>query len=275
MPELPEVETIRRMLCKGTSEYPSILACKIMNGQVFWGKTLAKPSVDQFISDIANQKIDDIDRRGKYLVFKLTRSFLLIHLKMSGDIKIVPENSPTEKHERVAISFDNGWKFIFIDPRKFGRLWLVDDPEAILLNLGFEPLDEEISERKFWEKISRHRRVIKPLLMDQRFIAGLGNIYTDEALYLAGLHPLTRSNTLGFHQAELLLRSIRKVLQDGILQNGSSIDWVYRGGNFQNYFNVYRRTGMPCRKCGTLIERIIVGQRSTHLCPTCQKYPGS
>lgn len=273
MPELPEVETIRRMLSKGTSEYPSILSCKIINVQLFWEKTLAKPSIEQFTTDIENQKIVDINRRGKYLVFKLTRGFLLIHLKMSGDIKIVPENSLMEKHERVAIYLDNGWKFIFIDPRKFGRVWLVSDPEKILSNLGFEPMDEELTGTKFWEELSRHKRSIKPLLMDQGFVAGLGNIYTDEALYLASIHPLTRSDSISLHQAELLLHFIRKVLKDGIEQNGSSIDWVYRGGNFQNYFNVYRRTGEPCKKCGTLITRIIVGQRSTHLCPQCQPYP--
>ncbi len=112
---------------------------------------------------------------------------------------------------------------------------------------------------------------IKKLLLDQKFLAGIGNIYADEALHLARLHPLTLSKQIEINSAETLLRSIRSVLQEGIRRHGASIDWVYKGGDFQNYFRVYKRTGLPCGRCGTLIERILVGQRSTHFCPNCQK----
>jgi formamidopyrimidine-DNA glycosylase len=114
---------------------------------------------------------------------------------------------------------------------------------------------------------------LKPLLLDQKFLAGLGNIYTDEALHLARLHPLLISDRIDEVQASVLLDSIRQVLDEGIQRNGASIDWVYRGGDFQNYFRVYQRTGEPCKQCGTLIERIKLGQRSTHFCPYCQQFP--
>lgn len=273
MPELPEVETICRILRNGTHDFPSILGKKVTNVQVFWEKTISEPSVDRFIQGMLYQSPQSIIRRGKYIVISLTENFLIIHLRMSGDIRIVPETAAFEKHDRFAICLDKSWNFIFTDPRKFGRAWLVADPQSVLSKLGREPLDEGLTGQNFWKDILGYRKIIKSLLLDQRFLAGLGNIYTDEALYLAGIHPLKRSDTIDYDQACLLLESIRKVLQDGIFHNGSSIDWVYRGGNFQSYFNVYRRTGEECRKCGTLIERIIVGQRSTHICPICQPYP--
>ena len=114
-------------------------------------------------------------------------------------------------------------------------------------------------------------RQLKPLLMDQRFLAGLGNIYTDEALFRVKIHPLSRSDSLTESKSVMLLKAIREVLEDGIHRNGASIDWVYRGGDFQNHFNVYGRKGDPCPKCGTPIERLLVGQRGTHICPNCQK----
>ena len=137
-------------------------------------------------------------------------------------------------------------------------------------NLGPEPLDEGLTADDFFTHLHTTRRQLKPLLLDQTFLAGLGNIYTDEALNLAKLHPLTPANSLTQDQAERLLEGIRTVLGDGIARNGASIDWVYRGGEFQNYFRVYQRTGEPCPECGTPIERITVGQRGTHFCPQCQ-----
>jgi formamidopyrimidine-DNA glycosylase len=119
--------------------------------------------------------------------------------------------------------------------------------------------------------MQKRKRQIKPLLLDQSFIAGMGNIYTDEALFLSRIHPLTRADQITSAQAEQLLENIRLVLKEGIIRNGASIDWVYRGGEFQNYFRVYQRTGQPCPVCGSPIERIVVGQRGTHFCPVCQE----
>ena len=146
----------------------------------------------------------------------------------------------------------------------------VADAEEITGGLGPEPLSAEFTAQWLAKALHGRHRQIKPLLLDQTFLAGLGNIYADEALNLAKLHPLTPADTLTFEQAERLLESIRRVLKDGIQRNGASIDWVYRGGDFQNYFRVYQRTGEPCPVCGTPIARIVVGQRGTHYCPHCQ-----
>jgi formamidopyrimidine-DNA glycosylase len=137
-------------------------------------------------------------------------------------------------------------------------------------SLGPEPLDETFTAQDLHRALHARQRQLKPLLLDQSFLAGLGNIYTDEALHLARLHPLTVSNSVSPEQSELLWRSIRQVLQEGILRNGASIDWVYRGGDYQHFFKVYQRTGNPCYNCGTPIERLVVGQRGTHYCPHCQ-----
>lgn len=163
---------------------------------------------------------------------------------------------------------------VFNDTRKFGRVWLTADPDSILGGLGPEPLAENFTARLLFDELQSRRRQLKPLLLDQSFIAGLGNIYTDEALNLARLHPLDVSHSLTYEQAERLWKSIQTVLQAGILRNGTSIDWVYRGGDYQNYLRVYGRAGKPCPECGAIIERMSVGQRSTHYCPRCQVSPG-
>ncbi len=170
----------------------------------------------------------------------------------------------------MVIHFKQGWRLAFNDTRKFGRVWLVDDPDQVLARLGPEPLDEAFSSQVLWDKLQSTTRQIKPLLMDQSFIAGLGNIYTDEALYRAKVHPLTPARQVGRERAEALWGSIRAVLAEGIRMNGASIDWVYRGGGFQNQFQAYGRKGQACSVCGTTIQRIVVGQRSTFYCPFCQ-----
>jgi formamidopyrimidine-DNA glycosylase len=168
---------------------------------------------------------------------------------------------------------DGDLRLAFNDTRKFGRVWLVDDPQSVYSDLGPEPLNPEMTALDFFSRLNATRRQLKPLLMDQKFLAGLGNIYTDEALHLARLHPNYPANRVSSAQATTLLESIRTVLKTGIRHHGASIDWVYRGGDFQNHFGVYQRTGLPCRACATPIERIIVAQRSTHFCPRCQPLP--
>jgi formamidopyrimidine-DNA glycosylase len=149
-------------------------------------------------------------------------------------------------------------------------MWLVGQPESVLKNLGPEPLDPHLTVEQLHRMLTAVHRQLKPLLLDQGFLAGLGNIYTDEALHLAKIHPLQSSDSLTLDQAGQLLFAIRQVLEEGIRRNGASIDWVYRGGDFQNSFRVYQRTGQPCPECGTPVARIVVGQRGTHFCPTCQ-----
>jgi formamidopyrimidine-DNA glycosylase len=270
MPELPEVETIARNLRQGTEASPGLVGEIVTSGQVLWERSLAFPSVIEFTSRIRLQRIDAISRRGKYLVLHLDGATLLIHLRMSGDLLLERVNDPLLPHHRLLLEFQSGRRLAFHDPRKFGRVWLTDHPEMVLGSLGPEPLDEHFGADDLYQRLQQKHRQLKPLLLDQAFLAGVGNIYADEALFLARLHPLSFANSLSKLQATDLWSSIRQVLREGIERNGASIDWVYRGGDFQNYFRVYQRTAEPCYRCGAAIQRIVIGQRGTHFCPVCQ-----
>jgi formamidopyrimidine-DNA glycosylase len=270
MPELPEVETITRILRTGLSGQPSIIGRRILAVTLFWVRSLAEPSPIELQARLPGQVIEDVSRRGKFVVMHLSHGWLLFHLRMSGDLIVRTLDTPIEIHDRLLLELEGSLQLAFNDARKFGRVWLVDEIEHVLGRLGPEPLDESFSAHDLFTRLQHTHRQLKPLLLDQSFLAGLGNIYVDEALNLACLHPLTPSNTLSEEQAARLHASIRTVLMQGIARNGASIDWVYRGGDFQNYFRVYQRTGEPCPKCGTPIARIIVGQRGTHYCPRCQ-----
>ena len=277
MPELPEVETIVRTLKEGAApDRPSLLGQTITDAQVLWARTLAVPSTAEFSGRIRSQRIEEITRRGKFIHLTLSPDNLLIHLRMSGDLRVEPlrdsagSPQPLRKHDRLVLTFQDGWRLVFNDTRKFGRVWLLRDPQEVLAALGPEPLDPAFSLDEFHQRLLQRRRQLKPLLLDQTFLAGLGNIYSDEALHLARLHPLLPSDALDRGAARRLLEAIRAVLSEGIRRNGASIDWVYRGGDFQNAFRVYGRSGEPCPACGTPIERTLVGQRGTHTCPRCQ-----
>ena len=278
MPELPEVETIVRSLSNpvGNTEL-SIMGRKIIDTAVLWERTLANMKPAEFISRVLHQRVESVCRRGKFIVLGLSKDTMLIHLRMSGDLRVEPitdmngTNVPIQKHDRMLLVFDNHARLVFNDARKFGRVWLAADPADVLGGLGPEPLAEDLSAERFHQMVLTHQRQLKPLLMDQHFMAGLGNIYTDEALFLARLHPLRRSNSLSISESAALLNAIQSVLKEGIRANGASIDWVYRGGDFQNQFNVYGRKGEVCPVCGTEIQRLLVGQRGTHICPNCQK----
>jgi formamidopyrimidine-DNA glycosylase len=273
MPELPEVETFRRNLLNGTGEHPSLVGMRITGVDLLWERTLEKPPRKEFEDRIIDQTIQDFGRRGKYLLIHLSEDTLIIHLRMSGDLIFQNPEDPIGKHDRLILSLDSGLRLAFNDTRKFGRVWLLREPESILGKLGPEPLDAGFTPEGLHTRLKSKSRQIKPLLLDQTFLAGMGNIYTDEALHIAKIHPLINANTLIPEQSKELWKAIRQVLEEGIRRNGSSIDWVYRGGDFQNYFQVYQRTGEPCYYCGTPIERMVVGQRSTHFCPKCQPAP--
>lgn len=273
MPELPEVETIRGFLSSGQGERPAILGRQIQSVEVSWERSIAFPDLAVFSEQIKGQIIRDISRRAKYLVFRLTNRWLLIHLRMSGDLSVRPASQARDPYDRVVFNLDSSLYLAFNDTRKFGKVWLVDDPKIVLSGLGPEPFDPLLTDGDFFSRLQANRRQLKPLLLDQSFLAGLGNIYTDEALHLARLHPLTRSDQLNMEQGQRLLESIRQVLALGIASQGASIDWVYRGGEFQNHFRVYQRTGQPCPTCGTGIVKLTIGQRGTHFCPACQVRP--
>jgi formamidopyrimidine-DNA glycosylase len=194
---------------------------------------------------------------------------------MSGDLYLREGKIKPEKHDRLILALSDQAKaatsLVFNDTRKFGRVWLTNHLESVLGRLGPEPLSDEFTAEWLYENLRARHRLLKPLLLDQSFLAGLGNIYTDEALHLAKLHPLAVSDSIKRRQAEVLHDAIRAVLQEGIRRNGASIDWVYRGGEYQNYFRVYDRENQPCPVCGRKIQKLVVGQRGTHVCPHCQK----
>jgi formamidopyrimidine-DNA glycosylase len=279
MPELPEVETIARTL------RPQLTGRTILGAELSWARTLAVPSPRAFKRRIQGQQIMDVGRRAKFLNLRLSRDSLLIHLRMTGDL-VLGEASGAEKYERLRLSLSSvageersgdllalheDRVLIFSDARKFGRVWLTPTPELILGGLGPEPFDGEFTPAWLYESLKHRHRQLKPLLLDQSFLAGLGNIYTDEALHRARLHPLRLSDTIRRRQAEALWEAIRSVLDEGIRRNGASLDWVYRGGEFQNHFRVYDREGQSCPVCGAKIKRLVVGQRGTHFCPRCQR----
>jgi len=277
MPELPEVETIARVLREG-SGCAGLPGSRIESCQVLWERTIASPPRAEFYRRIQGQTIDAVSRRGKFLVMQLTKDCLLVHLRMSGDLRVEEGRDehgqplPVHKHDRLVLELEGGRRLAFNDTRKFGRVWLTADPQEVLGGLGPEPLDPALTAEGFRAMLAERGRQLKPLLMDQSFLAGLGNIYTDEALHLAKLHPLRRSDGLTPAEARRLLEAIRAVLTEGIRRNGASIDWVYRSGEFQNHFKVYQRTGEACPDCGTPIQRLMVGQRGTHICPRCQPF---
>jgi len=273
MPELPEVETIRRILRNGGLNSPSLINMKIIGAEVLWDRTVVEPAASIFIDKVINQTIKDVGRRGKFLILVLAEYNLLIHLRMSGDILIESLDEPLGKHHRVVLFLDEGIKLAFVDARKFGRVWLLTETSRVLGALGPEPLSDEFTRGSFFQRLNNHHRQIKPLLLDQNFLAGMGNIYTDEALHCAKIHPLLKSDQITRKQSDRLWECIRSILLEGIKNNGASIDWVYRGGDYQNYFRVYQRRGEPCQVCGVDIERIVVGQRGTHFCPECQPLP--
>jgi formamidopyrimidine-DNA glycosylase len=280
MPELPEVETIVRILSQGDGCEKPLSGRVVEKVELTWQRSLAVPLPEEFLAKLPGQRVEGISRRGKFIVVRFDQDHLLIHLRMSGDLRL--ENSfnenrdfaPLSKHDRCAINFVDGFRLVFNDPRKFGRMWLVKDPKEILERLGPEPLSLDFTSTQLYDLLHSKHRQLKPLLMDQTFLAGLGNIYSDEALFCSKLHPLRLSNELSSEQVNRLWLAIREVIGEGILRNGASIDWVYRGGDYQNKFQVYQRTGLPCYRCGTAIEKIIVGQRSTHFCPNCQPQKG-
>lgn len=270
MPELPEVETICIALRNGGRGGEPIIGRKVEGSHLLWKGSLAEPTPIEFHKRILGQIVKDVGRRGKFIMMKFSNDTLLIHLRMSGDIVIEEQTEPVATHHRMMLDMDGDIRLAFNDTRKFGRIWLVADPQTIVGNLGPEPLNGDFNAEDLHRRLLSHSRQLKPLLLDQSFIAGLGNIYTDEALHRAKLHPLLISNTLDISQTERLWSSIREVLEEGIRRQGASIDWIYRGGDFQNYFAVYQRTGDPCPTCGEPIQRILVGQRGTHYCVNCQ-----
>jgi formamidopyrimidine-DNA glycosylase len=274
MPELPEVETISRDLRK------ELVGRTIEGVTVAWEGCVDRPSAAAFCDRVAGCRIEGVGRRGKFLVLTLSSGWaLLVHLRMTGSLLVKEGGAPWQAHERLSFQLDDGKELRFVTVRKFARLYLVEDPDEVLGDLGPEPLHEGFSLSSFRALMKNRRRTIKPLLLDQRFIAGLGNIYVDEALFRARIHPQRAAHTLTSDELDRLYEAIREVLREAILDRGTTrSDYVRPNGSegtHQEKLLVSGKAGEPCPRCGTEIERLVVGGRGTYVCPVCQKAPAS
>lgn len=277
MPELPEVETIRRSL-----DRLQLAGRAITGATVAWPRSVGGDP-DAFCHAIVGSRVVSSGRRGKYLLYTLEPTAVLtIHLRMSGRLYLVPYSEPTTGYERVTLQLDDDRELRFYDPRKFGRMTIAAEAAPGVALLGPEPLEAGFTLSGFAAELGRRRRAIKPLLLDQSVVAGLGNIYADEALWQAQIHPLCRSDQISDRSAAALHTAVRDVLTRGLRNHGTSlgtgkVNFVFPGTGYarnQEELQVFRRTGLPCPRCGSTIERIVVAQRSTHLCPVCQVAPG-
>lgn len=273
MPELPEVDTIVREL----NEY-HLAGRKISEVKVFWLRTIATPKIEDFCIQLLHQSIVKITRRGKFIVFTLNKDTLLVHLRMTGKFTLSKEKQEISSHERVRLRLDDGRFLHYEDQRKFGKWYLLSNPEAKFSQLGIEPLSKKFTLKAFEALTRKSAQQIKPFLLNQKHIVGLGNIYVDESLWEAKIHPLRKTSSLTRVETTALHRAIPHVLQQGIAHMGTSLGSgranYYsvsgrRGGN-QSQLKVFRRETLPCPRCHTPIIKIVVGQRGTHLCPHCQ-----
>lgn len=269
MPELPEVEsTVRFLSSKVRGE-------TIRQVTVNWARTVHTPDLVQFKETITNAKIVAVVRRGKFVHFKLTtiaraERSLLTHLRMSGSFDVVSSATPRSKHDHLVLTISKAREIRFHDPRKFGRVYLVDDCEKVTGKLGPEPFDPQLSSGAFYELLQSRRGKIKPALLDQTLIAGLGNIYVDECLWRARIHPARSADSVSRVKAIILLEQIRAVLTEAIESNGTDFgDGVVHAGMFVPA--VYGRAGQPCARCQARIRKITLGQRGTHYCGSCQR----
>lgn len=270
MPELPEVETVVQGLRRA-----SLIGLQVSAVEISWPKLLEEGDA----SLLVGKSLERIYRRGKFIILEFSKNcFLLIHLRMTGKILLIKPSDPLQPHEKGRIHFRN-LVLCYTDVRTFGRWYQVQDVNAFLAHLGPDPFDEAFDEPFFIKALKTSVRRLKALLLDQAFIAGVGNIYADEALFLARLHPLRKASSLTKKEAGALFQAIRHVLEQGIIHGGSSLG--QGKGNFkslygsfgknQERFKVYQRQGLPCPNCQNPIEKITVNQRSTHFCPSCQK----
>jgi formamidopyrimidine-DNA glycosylase len=271
VPELPEVETTRRGI-------RSALAGRAITGFVLREPRLRWP-VDRAIERVLpGRAVLDVRRRAKYLLVDVEGGSLLAHLGMSGSLRVLPASTPLLAHDHYDLCLDDGRCLRFNDPRRFGSLhWLTGDPAAhpLLADLGPEPLEPGF-DADYLHRESRGRRVaVKPFLMDQRVVVGVGNIYASEALFRAGIHPQRASGRIGAGRYERLVAAVQAVLGEAIRQGGTTLrDYVSAEGTpgyFRQRLYVYERAGEPCRRCGRPIRQLVQGQRSTYFCPACQK----
>ena len=283
MPELPEVETVARDL------RPLVVGATIDGARCSWDRTLRTHAPEAFAAAVSGRRIEAVGRRAKLIVVELSGGLVLtIHLKMTGQLFVVPGDKPVDPYVRLVLVLADGREIRFRDIRKFGKVGLygrdpiVGEPVvepgagAVFAGLGPEPLDDAFTVAAFRRRIRDRRGRLKALLLDQSFVAGIGNIYADEALWAARLHPLRTAGTLRPRNERHLHTAIRGILAEAVERRGSSIDDYTApdgDGSMQERLQVYQRTGEPCPRCARPIRRIVVGARSTHFCSWCQRLP--
>ncbi len=265
MPELPEVETTRQELI------PYVIDRKITGVDLFWDGMVRQPDPDSFRKGIIGRQIIGVGRRGKYLIFELDNGQrLIIHMKMSGSLLLERNDG---RFIRAIIHLDKG-DIYFRDPRKFGRMWLVSDVNEVVGGLGPEPLDTTFTVKTLVERLNSRKAPVKAVLTDQSVVAGVGNMYADEALFQARLHPLRPVNSLSSEEIKRLYDAIRSVLQEGISDKGASIENYVRPsgepGSAHYRFKVAHQRKADCPVCGGPVKRIAVRHRGTYFCPKCQ-----
>jgi formamidopyrimidine-DNA glycosylase len=272
MPELPEVETIVRGL------RPKVLRKKIIDAQVFDPRTLVGLSAATFRQKLLEQKLGLLRRRAKYIIIQVKASrFLVVHLGMTGGL--IFRNYPDQslKHVKWWLRFADGSLLYYVDARLFGETKIINQAQLARLEtrLGPEPLSPEINALRFWQMLRKRKGNLKALLLNQKFIAGVGNIYASEALFLSGISPWRRATQVTEKEARKLFGSIKAILRRAIKNKGTSVDSYVDAsgeeGRHQNYLKVYARSGEKCRRCTGQIKRVFMGQRGTYYCPRCQK----
>ncbi len=269
MPELPEVETVKNELS------PHIIGHRITDVTLFWEGIVRQPSAQEFCSRLIGQERAGVARRGKYLIVSLTGGeFLIIHLKMSGSLLVSQDSSEPASYIRAIIHLDNNTKVFFRDPRKFGVMRLVTDANSVVGKLGPEPLAPDFTPQVLAQRLAKRTAPIKAVLLDQNFIAGVGNMYADEALFAARIHPLRPANSLSPDETQRLHQAIQQVLWSGISNKGASTSTYFRPsgerGTAHFEFQVAHRGGKPCPVCGAPIQRLPIRSRGTYFCASCQ-----
>lgn len=272
MPELPEVETIRRSLT------PRLAGRRVRQVTVYNQQVIARPAVEEFCARLQGAVFGVPARQGKYLILPLDTGWVLVvHLRLTGQLTWRPDPPAPVRHTHVVFELDEGF-LAYADVRRFGRFWLVREGELGqirgLAELGPDPLGDGLTAAWLAGRLAGKQRPLKSLLLDQTFVAGIGNIYADEILHRAGLHPLRRANTLRDAEVSILWAAIREVLAEGLAHGGTTIrdyvDGEGESGRHQEFLRVYGRAGESCPRCGGTVTRTKVGGRSTYFCPACQ-----
>ena len=270
MPELPEVETIRRQLEK------EIVGQTIV--EVWWDREkMLRPSVEEFVSGVEGIEITGVRRRAKLLIFEVGDGFFVCHLRLSGRLLVRQKTDEPDDYVHVILKFKGDKELRFSEMRLFGYMEYLPDKDAldkILSKYGPEPLDD-LTPDKFYSILQKTARPVKIVLLDQGKLAGVGNIYANDALFLAKIHSQTPAKSLSRPQSDKLLKAIEQVLKEGLKYGGASDQWYLQvhgeKGSYQDYFKVYGRGGQECDVCGTKIERTALGGRGTFFCPECQR----